>query len=92
VIQLNAAFHRTIRHASGSPTVIRLIEALQMPTEHQVAYWQIPDRKRTSLAFHRKIAAAFRDNAPVRVRRLIEEHILERRDMLIAGMARGAPG
>ncbi len=83
LVELNDVFHRMIVEASGSAVTIRLLDTLRMPTAYRLYHWATPDRRSQSVSFHRSIIEAFRDGKPKRVRKLIEEHLLEARDFLL---------
>jgi DNA-binding GntR family transcriptional regulator len=85
LVELNAQFHDRILNASGSATVLRMLETLRMPVAYRLYTWREPERRKISLDFHRRIAAVFRAKRPKQVRRLMEEHMLEARDFLVAG-------
>lgn len=85
LVELNFRFHEAILAASGSPTVLRLLEALKMPVAYRLYTWRDAGRRKVSLDFHRRIARAFREGKPAAVRKQIEAHLLEARDFLVAG-------
>jgi DNA-binding GntR family transcriptional regulator len=82
--EANQRFHAIIREGSGSATVIRLLDQLRNPTAFSVDYWSNPERRRTSIASHRKIANAIRRGDAARARQLLERHLLDSRDLLVA--------
>jgi DNA-binding GntR family transcriptional regulator len=82
--ELNLQFHDRILNASGSTTVLRFLETLRMPLAYRLYIWRVPERQKASLEFHRAIAKAFRARRPKEVRRLMEEHLLDARDFLVA--------
>ena len=84
LLKLNAQFHDTILAASGSAIVPRILGTLEMPIVYRMYHWRDPDRQRFSLQCHRNIAAAFRAGQPRRARELVEEHLLETRDFILA--------
>ena len=84
LVDLNSQFHDRILHASGSKTVLRTLEALRMPVAYRLYIWRVPERRQFSLDCHRRIAEAFRADQPKQVRRLMEAHLLEARDFLLA--------
>ena len=84
LVDLNSRFHDRILHASGSKTVLRTLEALRMPVAYRLYIWRVPERRQFSLDCHRRIAEAFRAGQPKQVRRLMEAHLLEARDFLLA--------
>ena len=84
LVELNSHFHDRILGASGSATIVRVLEALRMPVGYRLNIWRSRERRKISLDFHRRIAAAFGAKQPKQVRRLMEEHLLEARDYLVA--------
>ena len=83
-VDLNSRFHERILNASGSKTILRMLEALRMPVAYRLYIWRVSARRQFSLDCHRSIAEAFRANKPKQVRRLMEAHLLEARDFLLA--------
>jgi DNA-binding GntR family transcriptional regulator len=83
LVALNRDFHQTLLDACDSPIVIRMLESLIMPTGFRVYYWRAAERQSASIAFHRRIARAFKARKAQEVRRLVESHILEARDFLM---------
>lgn len=83
LLTLNAQFHQAIFQSSGSAVTVRLLESLRMPVAYRLYHWRTPERQRFSLRFHRDIVEAFRLRRPKRVRKLLEDHILEARDFLL---------
>jgi DNA-binding GntR family transcriptional regulator len=84
LVELNSSFHERILAASGSATITRVLDSLRMPVAYRLYIWRSPERRKISLDFHRQIAAAFGAKRPKQVRRLMEEHLLEARDYLVA--------
>lgn len=84
LVEINSHFHDRILKAGGSTTVLRMLETLRMPVAYRLYIWRAPERRKISLDFHRRIAQAFRAKRPKEVRRLIEAHLLEARDFLVA--------
>ena len=84
LVDLNAVFHERILSASGSKTVLRMLEALRMPVAYRLYIWRVPERRQFSLDIHRRITAAFRAKRPKEVRRQMEAQLLEARDFLLA--------
>lgn len=82
--ELNSRFHDRILGASESTTTLRLLETLRMPLAYRLYIWRVPERQKMSLEYHRLIAQAFRARRPKDVKRLMEEHLLEARDFLVA--------
>jgi DNA-binding GntR family transcriptional regulator len=82
--QLNQEFHAVIRDGAGSRTLVRLLASLRNPVAYTNAHWSDPHRRRASIVIHREIASAFRQGQPDLTRSLMERHILEARDALMA--------
>jgi GntR family transcriptional regulator of vanillate catabolism len=84
LVELNGEFHDTILAASQSETVLRMHSSLRMPMAYRLYTWRSVDRQRASYDFHRRIVDAFRQDDAGEVRRLLESHILEARDFVVA--------
>jgi GntR family transcriptional regulator, vanillate catabolism transcriptional regulator len=89
--ELNQDFHRIIREASGSQTLIRILVSLRNPQAFTLRHWGDPERRQSSLAIHREIADSFRQNKPKLARTLAERHLLEARDQLLGGARDAGP-
>lgn len=85
LITLNREFHQAIIDASRSPTIVRFLSNLLMPVAVQVYHWRTAgaERRVTSDRFHRLVAEAFAARKPKEARRLMEQHVLEARDLLL---------
>jgi DNA-binding GntR family transcriptional regulator len=83
LVELNDRFHHLILDSSDSTTTMRILDTLRMPVAYRVYHWGTPERQARSMAFHRKIGAAFAADKPKQVRKLLEEHLLEARDFLL---------
>jgi GntR family transcriptional regulator, vanillate catabolism transcriptional regulator len=86
LMKLNAQFHQRILGASGSATSQRMLETLAMPISYRLYIWRVPERQKSSLDFHRRIAAAFRAKQSKQVRQLMEAHLLEACHFLMADL------
>jgi GntR family transcriptional regulator, vanillate catabolism transcriptional regulator len=82
--ELNQEFHRLIRDGSHSATLERILIGLRNPLAFTINHWREPDLRRASLDLHLEITEAFRRRAPKQARRLVERHLLESRDHLMA--------
>ena len=80
---LNQEFHRIIRDASHSKTLVRLLESLRNPLAFTLAYWREPASRLASLEIHEQIADAFLARDPVLARTLTERHLLAASDRLL---------
>ena len=84
MVENNMLFHDAILEASGSTLVARILHGLQMPVAYRLYHWREQGRRNSAFALHVRIAAAFREGQPDKVRQLLETHILETRDYLLA--------
>ncbi len=84
LVALNGEFHETILAASQSETAMRMLATLRMPMAYRLYTWRSVERQRVSYDFHRRIVDAFGQDDPAEVRRLLESHILEARDFVVA--------
>lgn len=84
LVEINSEFHERILEVSGSTTICRVLDGLRMPVAYRLYIWRSRERRKISLDFHRQIAAAFAARQPRKVRRLMEAHLLEARDYLVA--------
>jgi GntR family transcriptional regulator of vanillate catabolism len=85
LVQINRDFHGAILEASGSQSASRALSTLSMPIGFILYYWRSPERQRAALEFHREIVKAFGGDDGKEVRRLLEAHLMEARDFLMAG-------
>jgi len=84
LVELNVSFHKAILKASGCGVVPKVLDSLQMPLAYRLYQWRVPERKRAVVEDHRELIAAFRANDPARVRQVLERHIQDTSDFLIA--------
>lgn len=71
--QLNYDFHRTINQASGSATLVKMIERL-WPVFATTILWMIPGRAERSVQQHFEILEAIKERDTMRATTLIAEH------------------
>ncbi len=84
LVELNSQFHDAILAASASPTIARMHATLQMPIAYRIYNWRSAGRRHASHDFHSRIVEGFQQDDPAEVRRLLEAHILDARDFLVA--------
>ena len=84
LVALNSEFHDAILAASRSEMTARMLGSLRMPMAYRLYNWRSADRQRASHDFHDRIVHAFRQDDAAQVRQLLEAHILEARDFLVA--------
>lgn len=87
LVELNTEFHAVIREASGSKTLVRLLESLRQPSSYSMNYWKGKAGQQASMRIHRKIAEAFRKGDPDRARDLVQEHLMEACERITGAMA-----
>ena len=87
MVENNMLFHGAILEASGSTLVARILNGLQMPVAYRLYHWREKGRRNSAFELHVRIAAAFREAKPDKVRQLLETHILETRDFLLANQS-----
>lgn len=98
IAELNNEFHRMIWMASGSPTLVRFLESLQLPRSFSDSFWTEVDYREQVCAHHEEIVAAFRAKDAGRARQLMEKHMLASADMIAdaaqvdAGRSGESPG
>lgn len=84
LVELNVAFHKAILAASGCALVGKVLDSLQMPLAYRLYQWRVPERQQSVIGYHREIIDAFRANDPPRVKAVLESHIRETSNFLMA--------
>ncbi len=84
LVALNGEFHKAILDASGSEMTCRLLETLRMPMAYRLYHWRSPVRQKVQSEYHARIIKAFQNEDAAEVRRLLEAHILNGRDFILA--------
>jgi DNA-binding GntR family transcriptional regulator len=93
VIRLNDEFHAVIREAAGSRTVIRVAGTLASPAFVRRQFLSNdPVRSRQAQEDHRKITQAFAKGKAELARTLMERHLLDARDYMLASLAARTAG
>ena len=82
IAELNNEFHRTIWLASGSLTLIRFLDSLELPRSFSDSFWTEGDYRELVCSHHEEIAAAFGAGDSTAVRHLMERHMLASADMI----------
>ena len=82
IAELNNEFHRMIWMASGSPTLIRFLESLQLPRSFSDSFWVESDYREQVCRHHEEIVAAFKAGDAKTARQLMERHMLASAEMI----------
>lgn len=82
IAELNNEFHRTIWLASGSLTLIRFLDSLELPRSFSDSFWIEGDYREQVCRHHEEIAAAFAAGDSAKARSLMERHMLASADMI----------
>lgn len=82
IAELTNEFHRTIWLASGSLTLIRLLDSLELPRSFSDSFWNEGEYREQVCRHHEEIAAAFTAGDSAKVRRLMERHMLASANMI----------
>lgn len=82
IAELNNDFHRTIWLASGSLTLIRFLDSLELPRSFSDSFWTKDDYRELVCRHHEEIAAAFAAGDSTKARNLMECHMLASADMI----------
>lgn len=90
LLRLSIHFRTRIRESSGSATIARILESLQMPVAYRLYYRRDKQLLDSLLVFYRELVELFRAGKAKQVRRLMERHLFEVRDHLIATLGGGA--
>lgn len=84
IADLNREFHRMIWRASGSLTLARFLEALDLPQSFNDSFYQTKSSRDLVLQHHDAIADAFAKNDARRAKSGMERHILVSVNLLAA--------
>jgi GntR family transcriptional regulator of vanillate catabolism len=89
LVELNQEFHSLVRNASGSPTLIRLIDSLRQPSSFSEFFWSVAEYREMSIRHHEEITSAFRDGDAKHARLLTEQHLLAAGEMIAVAAGPG---
>ncbi|HJQ15942.1 MAG TPA: GntR family transcriptional regulator [Allosphingosinicella sp.] len=79
---LNRQFHRAIWAGSGSQTLVRFLEVLDLPQSFDEAFYKPKSSRDLVSQHHEAIVEAFVDGDPPRAKSLMEQHILASENLL----------
>jgi GntR family transcriptional regulator, vanillate catabolism transcriptional regulator len=93
IAELNNDFHRLIWQGSGSPTLIRFLETLQLPRSFSDSFWTEREVREKVYLDHRDLAEAFKAGDAAGVRSMMKKHMHASADMIAsAAKAQGSGG
>ena len=85
LVEENGRFHGTLVSAARDPRLADMLQTVvEVPLLYRAFTWYSPEQLRQSGHFHRSIARAVRAGDGERAERIMKEHILDARDVLIA--------
>lgn len=92
VVRENMLFHSTIHDAAGSARLADMLrKVIDLPLVYRSYIQYSPEQKRISEHYHRQLTAAFEARDADRAQRLMQEHVLEARDLLVAHLRANPP-
>ena len=80
--ELNRGFHRMIWVGSGSMTLVRFLEALDLPQSFNDAFYKEQSARQIVCEYHDAIVDAFIEGDVDKASRLMERHVLNSVDLL----------
>ena len=84
IAELNRAFHRAIWLGSGSLTLVRFLEALDLPQSFNDAFYKVKSSRDIVSEHHEAIVEAFVRGDAQKAKSLMERHILVSVNLLAA--------
>jgi DNA-binding GntR family transcriptional regulator len=89
LVEENGRFHGTLVSAARDPRLAEMLATVvEVPLLYRAFTWYSPEQLRASGHFHRQIARAVKAGDGERAERIMKEHILDARDVLIARLDR----
>lgn len=82
IAELNRGFHRMIWAGSGSMTLVRFLEALDLPQSFNDAFYKEQSARQIVCEHHDAIVDAFVEGDPRKASTLMERHVLVSVDLL----------
>lgn len=87
LVALNREFHQLIREASGSATLVRLLESLRQPTSYAMHYWGEAKWRFAALEIHERIAKAIAAGDAARACKLAEQHLMDACERIVGSQS-----
>lgn len=85
LVKENVFFHNTILEAAGSPRLTAMVrKVFDLPLIYKSYIWYSPDQKQISVHYHRQLVRALSARDADRTERIMKEHVLEARDLLVS--------
>ena len=83
LVRENLVFHSLIIEAAGGAKLAELVQnVMHIPLIYRVFIWYSPEQKLLSEKYHRQLVAALRERDAARAEQVMQEHVLEARDVL----------
>lgn len=83
LVRENLVFHSLIIEAAGGAKLAELVQnVMHIPLIYRVYIWYSPEQKLLSEKYHRQLVAALRERDAARAEQVMQEHVLEARDVL----------
>jgi DNA-binding GntR family transcriptional regulator len=93
LVKENLTFHGTVLDSARSRSLREVITSVtRLPLVYRAYFWYSDRGRRNSLRYHKAIAQAIADRSVARAERLMREHILAARDVLVAHLAEKKDG
>jgi DNA-binding GntR family transcriptional regulator len=87
LVRENQFFHTAILDISGSARLASMVrKVIKLPLVYNSYRWYSPEQTRVSVDYHRRLIHAFEARDAERAEWLMKEHVLEARDVLVAGV------
>jgi DNA-binding GntR family transcriptional regulator len=87
LVRENQFFHNAILDISGSARLASMVrKVIKLPLVYNSYRWYSPEQKKVSVDYHRRLIEAFAARDPDQAERMMREHVLEARDVLVAGV------
>ena len=84
VVAENGRFHELIHASAAGELLMEMIrQVLELPLVYRTYVWYSPDQKRASEHAHRELLASLERRDVVQAERLMREHVLGARDVLM---------
>jgi DNA-binding GntR family transcriptional regulator len=93
LVRENIWFHNALLDISGSARLASMVgKVIRLPLVYNSYRWYSPEQKRISVRYHTRITDALAARDPERAERIMREHVLEARDVLVSRAAEAEAG
>jgi DNA-binding GntR family transcriptional regulator len=85
IVQENLFFHSAILEAAGSARLEAMVrKVIELPLVYKSYIWYSPGQRQISVHYHRQITHALETRDAARAELVMNEHVFEARDLLVA--------